>query len=440
MSALFAIRVLLIAAGGSITWTGRSAVLYHECTMARGSAFRALGRRGGSLQVRRRWRSLGLVLASSVAGLALFEGTLRLLAPERFFVWPPGLEVTFTPDPAVLPGVSGDAGFRINSEGMRAGEPPREETYRILAVGGSTTECLFLDQEEAWPHLLERHLEAGRRRVFVGNVGMGGRASRDHRLQLEKLLPQHPDVRAVIALVGINDLEQRLQREVRPSGPFGPSDYRHAFTVVPGERLLPPEAPAWSRTRIAGLLRSLRAPAPPPDLLQDRAARFYVGLRARRAAAGRLRSLPDLSSALEEYRTNLEAMADIARRVGVRLVFMTQPVLWRAQLPESAEALLWFGRSVGAEYYDTSQLAQAMARYNDVVREVCARQGLQCVDLAQALPRSTSMFYDDCHFTERGARAAAAVVAEAFYSEGPLADAAQAARMRAVIGEETLER
>jgi lysophospholipase L1-like esterase len=375
----------------------------------------------------------GLVLASSLLALALAEGALRVLAPARFFVWPPGLAVTFAPDPLVLPGVSGESSFRINAEGMRASEPPREASYRILALGGSTTECLFLDQEEAWPRLLERHLEAGGRRVFVGNVGMGGRASRDHRLQLEKLLPQHPEIQTVIVLAGINDLQRRLERDVRPSGPFGPSDYRRAFMVVPDEWLTPLDAPTWSRTRIAGLFRSLGAPAPPPDLVQDRAGRFYLGLRSRRAAAGRRRSLPDLSTALDEYRANLEAMADFAGKRGVRLVLMTQPVLWRAQLPESAEALLWFGWSDSAEYYEPVQLAEAMARFNGVVGEVCAARGLSCVDLADALPRSTSMFYDDCHLTERGARATAAVVAERLYTDGPLADPIQAARARALI-------
>jgi lysophospholipase L1-like esterase len=321
---------------------------------------------------------------------------------------------------------------------MRAREPPPEESYRILAVGGSATECLYLDQEEAWPRLLERHLEAGGRRVFVGNVGMGGRTSRDHRLQLEKLLPQHPEIRAVIALTGINDLQARLGREAPPAGPFGPSDYRRAFLVVPEAWLTPPDAPVWSRTQLAGLVRSLRAPPPPPHLVQDRTGRFYQGLRARRAAAPRRPSLPDLSGALDEYRENLAAMADLARARGVRLVLMTQPVLWRAGLPESAEALLWFGTSGGGEYYDTLQLAEAMARYNGVVREVCADRGLSCVDLAGALPQSTSMFYDDCHFTERGGRAAAAVVAERLYAEGPLADPAQAARVRALIAREAI--
>jgi lysophospholipase L1-like esterase len=390
--------------------------------------------------VRGSWRVLGLVLASSLLGLALLEGALRVLAPSRFFVWPPGLAVTFEPDPVVLPGVSGDSSFRTNSEGMRGREPPREESYRILAVGGSTTECLYLDQEEAWPRLLEHQLEAGGRRVFVGNVGMGGRASRDHRLQLEKLLPQHPEIQAVIALMGINDLQQRLERELRPSGPFGPSDYRHAFMVVPDVWLTPPGAPAWSRTRIAGLLRSFWTPPPPSSLVQDRAGRFYQGLRARRAAAPRQALLPDLSSALDEYRANLEAMADFARARGVRLVFMTQPVLWRARLPGTAEALLWFGWSGSGEYYDTDQLAEAMARYNGVVRDVCAERGLSCIDLADALPRSTSMFYDDCHFTERGARVTAALVAERLYADGPLADSAQAARVRAVISQEAIER
>jgi hypothetical protein len=55
----------------------------------------------------------------------------------------------FKPDPALLPGISGDSRFDVDSDGIRGDEMPRGDAYRILAVGGSTTECLYLDQEEA---------------------------------------------------------------------------------------------------------------------------------------------------------------------------------------------------------------------------------------------------------------------------------------------------
>jgi hypothetical protein len=53
-----------------------------------------------------------------------------------------------------------------------------------------------------------------------------------------------------------------------------------------------------------------------------------------------------------------------------------------------------------------------MNRYNETLLSECRDQGLQCLDLASALPKDTVMFYDDVHFTEAGAAAVGRLVAE----------------------------
>jgi hypothetical protein len=50
---------------------------------------------------------------------------------------------------------------------------------------------------------------------------------------------------------------------------------------------------------------------------------------------------------------------------------------------------------------------------------VCRERGLECVDLAAKLPRDTSVFYDDCHFNESGARRVAEVLAEHLLGRAP---------------------
>src|SRR5262249_1685256 len=75
----------------------------------------------------------------------------------------------------------------------------------ILAVGGSTTECLYLDQEEAWPRMLERQLNGLGKQTWIGNVGKSGLRTREHVVQVEILLDQHPRLDTVLMLVGQND-------------------------------------------------------------------------------------------------------------------------------------------------------------------------------------------------------------------------------------------
>jgi lysophospholipase L1-like esterase len=365
----------------------------------------------------------GCLIAFGVGmALLLVEVALPLQAGSAYRVWPPGLSFTFHPRPELLPGVSGSSRFFINSEGMRADPPRREPAYRILTVGGSATECLFLDQAETWPDLMQQRLDSATRRVVVANVGRSGQASRQHVLHVRHLLAQHPEVNAVVALVGINDLQQRLEREDPPRGPFGLADYQRAFTALPGGGAGAGELSFLERRRLVQLLRPRAAPTAitREQLTQDPEGEFLVGLRARRRQAGRAAALPDLTRALADYRSNLESIVDAAASRQVRLVLATQPALWRPDLPPQLDDLLWFGwAQQGAEYYTAAALAAGLARFNAVLLDVCRVRGVECVDLAARLPRDATVFYDDCHFNESGARQVATLLAERFALAAP---------------------
>ena len=91
--------------------------------------------------------------------------------------------------------------------------------------------------------------------------------------------------------------------------------------------------------------------------------------------------------------------------------------MWRADLPPELRDLLWMGGighyqdSPGLEYYSVEALAEGLAAYNDSLLGICERQGVQCIDLAARLPKDTTVFFDDVHFNESGARQVAAILA-----------------------------
>jgi lysophospholipase L1-like esterase len=360
--------------------------------------------------------------------LAVAELALRLAGGHASYVWTPNLRRVLRPQPGVAPGIEGESRFTINRWGIRGDPFSREQTYRFLALGGSTTECLFLDDTEAWPRLLQDLLNARLHTngIWVGSAGKSGGTTRHHVVQLQKLLPQYPRMDAVLLLVGVNDLHLGLMDE----GPE-PVDYDRpesaAYRRLEAAAL--PAGPGWDadypwfkRTELWRRVRAARyalrgAPAE-KRLVQDEAGKFYAELRGARAQAATRERLPDLAGALDEYERNLKAIIRIARERGVRVVFMTQPVLWRADLPDDMRRLLWMGgagdfaASEGKEFYSVAALADGMAQYNRRLVDVCAREGVECVDLAAALPRDLSVFYDDAHFNEAGARRVAECLAD----------------------------
>lgn len=372
-----------------------------------------------------------LLLVIVVGSLALTELVLRATAPahDGYFFWPPDLDYVFDPAPGVMPGIEGPSRFRSNAEGLRADPLSDADQARVLCIGGSTTACIFLDQDETWCALLQRELsDRTGVRTWVGNAGKDGMSSRDHVVQMEKILPRLPRVDHVLALVGVNDLLLRLSqpKAYDPAYATRPEAEDellvHAFSVRPD-----PEVAWYDDLRVLRLVRGLFAPTIEQGRLMDPQGDWYVGRRRQRQRARMLSTLPDVSDGVGEYARNLARMDDVARRAGTDLVLVTQPSIWRDDLPRDVDALLWVGgkgdfmNTRVDEYYTVPALRDGLELYNAATRRVAAERGLVCIDLAAQLPKDLTVFYDDVHFNESGARQVADRLADALVALPPFA-------------------
>jgi hypothetical protein len=376
---------------------------------------------------------LGLAAAALVGAGLLAELALRLFIrpPQIYSVLLPGMRRTWEADPRFSHGIEGPAHYEVNEEGIR-GRPFGADSaeYRILLVGGSTTECSPLDEPETWGAIAARELGHTRdgRAIWVGNVGRSGLTARDHAVTVKYLLRQYPRIDLVVVLVGVNDLTVAL----RPAGAYtlpkpitDPEaerrQIRSTFMLAPGgfhepatSTLLFDGSPWYKSTALYQLVKRawLRHYARSRNLVQDASGSIYsVWREHRRTSPALLPDLPDLTDALVEYRRNLDATVEFAREGGADLVFLTQPTLWKPEITPAEEALLWLGgtgafqEEPGHAYYAVPALAEGMGQYNRALLEVCAEAGLQCLDLAATIPADTSVFYDDVHFTETGSAA-----------------------------------
>jgi len=377
--------------------------------------------------------NLAVAAVTLIVALGAAEVMLRAVLPpwRGYFVLEPGREWTATsigPDGPVRA-----ARFHVNALGVR-GRPFGDDRaeYRVLAVGGSTTECGGLDDSTVWTHLLERGLDATAdgRRVWVGNVGRDGTSTRDHVLQVKYLLAQYPRIDMVVALVGVNDMMSALRQGWEYRLPASVTDrsgenaqVRHAFAILPGAVGLPwYKSTGWwqllKRARLAWRQHATFRLTDGGTSGLDRAR------RARRTVGASIDSLPPLAGPLLEYRRNLNAMVDWATAAGARVVFVTQPSVWRPEMADAEQRRLWFGW-VGADwssaraYYTTGALSRALAAYNRTLLDVCRERGLGCVDAARVLQSDSTVFSDDVHFTERGSHLFAAALLAAFRDRPP---------------------
>ncbi len=367
---------------------------------------------------------IALLVFSMVICVILMEIILRQIFPSvgrQYSVWHPNLRQIFRPSPEIMPGVGGDAFFITNSDGFRGDEIPTDASCRILTMGGSTTECLYLDQPESWPYLVQTEINAAGNyeKVWVGNAGKSGLTTREHIYQLKYLLGQRPKIDMIIMLVGGNDCLMRLRQGSQYDPHFLDQSsaqgemLRRGFAVQKGyDKTLP-----WhKRTGIFRCIVSLKRFM--LHEIQDAMGERVAEARRRRQRAPVREDIPDLNAGLEEYENNIRTMIDDAQRYSVRIIFLSQPCLWQKNLPEILNALLWFGETKDGDfYYSASAMGKALRQYNARLQKVCLEKGVPCVDLDKALPKDTSVFYDDLHFNESGARQVAHLVAQCILSQ-----------------------
>lgn len=93
---------------------------------------------------------------------------------------------------------------------------------------------------------------------------------------------------------------------------------------------------------------------------------------------------------------------------------MTQPSMYRKGLTEQEKNLLWGGAVDESleKYYSVRVLAVRDEQRNSKLIEVCQLRGIECIDLANCLPKDITVFYDDYHFNESGSKMVADVIGD----------------------------
>jgi len=369
-----------------------------------------------------------------IISLAIIELFLTFAPGEnpKPALWPPGREILLEPNPEDYPGVTGSVTFRGNNVGLRGPDLPLGETiYKIVTIGGSTTQNLVLDDTETWTYLLADGLNERNPRfpVWSGNGGQSGRNTVDH-LALMESLPIVAEADLLIFLIGMNDLLAALAYEGDSSNePLQGIADRLYNQVLKGGGWVRPIFPLFKHFELYEIFSSSK----PAEFLSLVPANVlgqlrigtgsYINEQRQRRAEGPIVALPNLEIGLKEYEQRVLALSRTCREFGTRCLFLTQPSIYRATLSQAERSLLWFGR-VGLiddpkGFVSSGDLRRAMEKYNSFLLNICKKNNLVCYDLASQVPKNTSAFYDDMHFNESGAQIVADNLTEYLHSKPP---------------------
>ena len=357
-----------------------------------------------------------LLVYSGVFAVLLAEVVLRVAAPA----WPPH-DVPWPKMQRVaqaagtMPGIEGEIRFTTNSIGVRGPEPGDLSQYdhRILCVGGSTTECIYVTDESSWPWALQVELaDSTGRSVYVGNAGRSGHHAANHAWMLNHY-HYAPRFEWVVIMAGINDMGIQLH-----------DSYEKSLRKVPSKTLVHPSGFAFKslyyRASEVGIrLSQLRRRLFPPSgsIEQDPGGQWFDRVRTVRRQVIQERGLTteppaDTALWLDRYEKALMSVIEACRSHDQSLLLITQPSLWRDDLPPELADLLW--AATEEKVYSPGVLRQLMDSYNERMKLVAAREGVPCLDVAALIPRDDSAFYDDCHFNIAGSLMVSRAVAAWF--------------------------
>ena len=370
-----------------------------------------------------------LALLSTLLTLALVEVGLRLFHPlpdpyQRFkssadpaardgayvpSAFAPHFAMKVRAEPG-LPGIDGrPRTFSVNNLGYRGDSlamPKPAGEVRVFVVGGSTTECLYLDDSEALSTVLQRRLRALLPGVNVRVYGAGhsGDRSFDHvAMVAHRIAHLQPDV--IVVFAGINDLlAARRQRDYLLMGSLGqriPMRARDLAAMLATEF----QVPRLVHRALTGYDPQIVTVTSDYRLNAERYRR--IGLTPR----------PPRTD-VRPYAENLQTLAGIARAHGARMVLMTQQTTWNSPDPRAAR---WHWMAADTVRHHEPALDSAMDLYNRAMIEVGRGQAVPVFDLTHAIPKTMDYFYDDVHFNVRGADTAAALLARFMVERGVVA-------------------
>lgn len=355
----------------------------------------------------RRWigrHSVKLFAASCgvMIGLLLGEWVIDTVAPRApFHRRTPNAVYEFEPNSFAMPGVFDKATTTINTQGLRGDELPGrnvEAAYRILFVGGGTTECLYLDDSEAWPALVGEHLRANELPCDVAAAAVADYSSGHHlRFLQDSNVVRQTD--CVVVMPGAGDLLRTVLQQ-----------------PISGKR-----PPFWMRSALADLLQEIWNVRLEHGLVFDNTGEEISVMRWGRPIAEF-----DFDAALDQdltaYKERIRGMIAAANEQGVRIVFIGQPSLWSEFLtPLGVSRLRWALDPTSPRDWEALQatnLQAALERYNRVTAEVCQQEGVEFIDTA-AMNGREQYFYDDFHLNEAGCRRLAESVGNSLLESQP---------------------
>ncbi len=272
-----------------------------------------------------------------------------------------------------------------NARGYRSPElttPKPDGTFRIFAIGGSTTYGISLINAESYPTQLQRILrdEYGYTNVEVINAGVPQYATYENLINFQlKILDDEPDM--LITYEGINDVVTRL---VDPAFYTGENPMRGIWDTSRITRI------PFVLVRFVGANTGL---LPRPGVLDSAISNVSNVQRCTDATFCENLGLSPVevleANPPRYFERNLRHLVILAQANDVQVVMST----W-AYYPEESN---------GSLYMTYPQMQMGANQHNVITQALAEEYDLPLIDFAQNVPYDADLWQDGLHLSAKGA-------------------------------------
>lgn len=291
--------------------------------------------------------------------------------------------------------------LRVDRQGFIMPSKIHDHPDLTLAfLGGSTTECTYVDEDQRFPYLAGRLIERETHlKVNSYNAGRSGNNTL-HCLNilLNKIVNLKPDI--VVLMENINDLAilmyEKTYWNTNPSR--SPIQERLPTFKTVGQDL----------RQTFYLVRDLTF----PNLSRELKRIFPSGHKVKgdefQAVRGKKITL-DQDLLVREFSLNLQTFINLCRARGIIPVLMTQA----SRLTESPDPLIQklMGSLEAGQGITYGEFKGAFDRLNQTIRDLGAKNQVLVIDLAKEIPPVRENICDVAHFNDQGSRLVAARIA-----------------------------
>lgn len=272
----------------------------------------------------------------------------------------------------------------------------------IVFLGGSTTECLYVEEKNRFPYLVGTLLEHGNRKVNSINSGISGNNTMHSiNILLNKVLKFNPDI--VVLMHNVNDLNILLYENDYWNNNMWRSlliiDTCSGVQEDPSylnkiKHQLKNSFPALYKKIVVAKRKYI-------DGQSDNEVDQFANVRGKKLVI-------DAPKILKMFEANLKIFVSIARAKEIMPVLMTQSSRFRKD-PDKIILQNWtMEKEFGITYEQYRDIYDNM---NESVRKVAKENSVLLIDLAKEIPQTKDYLFDYVHFNDNGSILAAKVIA-----------------------------